>query len=210
VRVFHGEVLADPIRVHLSDSILDATSPELEALSDDTGSYAHVLLTVERSTVIGTVWTHAIDRAEDSIFLSLVKVARSQIGCMRFCYVPPGSRTPRRYNCQPDRAMQVIEAELRATAKEKKAPEPSRAEIDLAQQRESRRVHPQFNSLRYGTPTYCQLAHSCAVEIKRGASDQSEMGAFHDLYQPQREANLRTRLEEYTPAGMNAGIIFAS
>jgi len=33
---------------------------------------------------------------------------------------------------------------------------------------------------------------------------------FHDLFQPQREANLRTRLDEYTPAEMQAGIIFAS
>jgi hypothetical protein len=210
IRVFHSEVLADPLRVHLSDTILDATGSELEALSDDTGSYAHVLLTAERCTVIGTVWTHAIDRAEDSIFLSLVKVARRQIGCMRFCYVPPESRTPRRYNCQPDRAMQAIEEELRAIAKRHHAPEPGRAEIELAQKREARRVRPQFNSMRYGTPTYYQLAHSCAIEIKRGASDKSEMGAFHDLYQPQREANLRARLEEYTLAGMNAGIIFAS
>jgi hypothetical protein len=75
---------------------------------------------------------------------------------------------------------------------------------------EELRVQPQFNSLRYGTPTYCQLADACATEIKRGASDQSEMGAFHDLYQPQREANLRARLDEYIPAGMDAGIIFAS
>jgi hypothetical protein len=36
------------------------------------------------------------------------------------------------------------------------------------------------------------------------------MGAFHDLYQPQRESNLRARLDEYTPAGMTAGILFAS
>jgi len=210
IRVFHSEVLADPLQVHLSDTILDATGPELEALSDDTGSYAHVRLTIERSTVIGTIWTHAIDRAEDSIFLSLVKVARRQIGCMRFCYVPPDSRTPRRYHCQPDRAAQAIEAELRAVAKRAHAPKPSQSLIELAQQSEARRVRPQFNSLRYGTPTYCQLTHSCAIEIRRGASDESEMGVFHDLYQPQREANLRARLEEYTSAGMNAGIIFAS
>ena len=69
---------------------------------------------------------------------------------------------------------------------------------------------PQFNSTRYGTPTYCQLGHACAEEIKRGADDASEMGAFHDLFQPQRAANLRARLDEYTPAGMNAGIIYAS
>jgi hypothetical protein len=36
------------------------------------------------------------------------------------------------------------------------------------------------------------------------------MGVFHDLYQPQRAANLRARLDEYTPAGMQAGIILAS
>jgi hypothetical protein len=36
------------------------------------------------------------------------------------------------------------------------------------------------------------------------------MGVFHDLFQPQRAANLHARLNEYTPAGMNVGIIFAS
>ena len=40
----------------------------------------------------------------------------------------------------------------------------------------------------------------------RGADDEAEMGAFHDLYQPQRIANLRARLDEYTPAGIDAGI----
>jgi hypothetical protein len=47
-------------------------------------------------------------------------------------------------------------------------------------------------------------------EIRQGASDESEMGVFHNLFQPQREANLRARLDEYTPAGMDAGIFFAS
>ena len=77
-------------------------------------------------------------------------------------------------------------------------------------QREAVRVHPQFNSLRYGTPTYCQLSCDCAEEIKRGADDASEMGAFHDLFQPQRLANLRARIDEYTPAGMEAGIVIAT
>jgi hypothetical protein len=36
------------------------------------------------------------------------------------------------------------------------------------------------------------------------------MGAFHDLYQPQREANLLERLEEFVPAAMDAGVIFAT
>ena len=50
----------------------------------------------------------------------------------------------------------------------------------------------------------------CAEEIRRGAEDGSEMGAFHDLFQPQREDNLRARLDEYTPAGSDAGLIFSS
>ena len=71
-------------------------------------------------------------------------------------------------------------------------------------------MRPQLASRRYGTPTYARLAASCAREIRRGADDESEMGVFHDLYEPQREANLRTRLDEYTPAGLDAGLIFAS
>ena len=118
---------------------------------------------------------------------------------MRFCYVTPGSRTPRRYRCQPD----LVEKQARD-----EHPNPAEQEQAIAQER--LRVRPQFNSMRYGTPTYCQLALTCAEEIRRGADDESEMGAFHDLFQPQREANLLARLEEYTPAGMDAGIIFAS
>jgi hypothetical protein len=35
------------------------------------------------------------------------------------------------------------------------------------------------------------------------------MGVFHDLFQPQRAANLRARLDEFLPARLDAGIIFA-
>ena len=72
------------------------------------------------------------------------------------------------------------------------------------------RVRPQFNSMRYGWPVYCQLALSCPEEITRGADDESEMGVFHDLFQPQRALNLRARLDEFTPAGMEAGIIYVT
>jgi hypothetical protein len=119
---------------------------------------------------------------------------------MRFCYVPDGSRTPRRYNCQPDLVEQAVEENVDIPREEK----------GTAKQRESDRVRPLFNSTRYGNPTYCQLADDCAVEIKSGADDESEMGVFHDLFQPQRAANLRARLDEFTPAGMEAGIIYAS
>ncbi|HEY9420971.1 MAG TPA: hypothetical protein VIW92_06135, partial [Thermoanaerobaculia bacterium] len=74
---------------------------------------------------------------------------------------------------------------------------------------EPERVRPRFRSVRYGSPVYARLTDGCAEEIRRGADDQSEMGVFHHLYEPQRAANLRARLAEYTPAGADADLIFA-
>jgi hypothetical protein len=68
-------------------------------------------------------------------------------------------------------------------------------------------LRPLFTSERYGTPAYGRLSDACPPEIRRGADDGSEMGVFHDLYEPQREDSLRARLAEYTPAGTDAGII---
>ena len=68
-------------------------------------------------------------------------------------------------------------------------------------------MRPHFSGERYGTPVYGQLASGCADEIRRGAEDGAEMGAFHDLYQPQREDSLRARLAEYAPAGTDAGVV---
>jgi hypothetical protein len=36
------------------------------------------------------------------------------------------------------------------------------------------------------------------------------MGAFRRLYQPQREINLRLRLDEYLRFGLEAGVVFAT
>ena len=131
-------------------------------------------------------------------------MARSQYGCLRFSYVTtPGSRTPRRVRCQPDLVKQALTDA---------ADWPALAAGDRAarQAAEAQRVRPIFNSVRYGTNTYCQLAPTCAPEITGGADDESEMGVYHDLYQPQRAANLRARLAEYSPADMEAGLIFVS
>jgi hypothetical protein len=193
IRVDADEVETEPVCLHISDSIIDATSKDLPALVSTTLPIAYAKLTIVRSTVIGEIHTHAIELAENCIFNSKVRVARRQQGCIRFSYLPPRSRAPRKYECQPDSVI--------ARIKDKDKDE---------EMREALRVRPQFNSTRYGTPTYCQLSDTCADEIKRGADDESEMGVFHDLYQPQRAANLRARLDEYTPAGMEAGVIYGS
>ena len=203
IQVNQDEVKTDPIEIRIRDSVLDATDSDVEALGAPGWPHAHAAITFLRSTVIGYLQTHAIELAENSIFVGRVSVARRRRGCMRFCYVTPGSRTPRLYNCQPDLAEKPILAQFRQR-------EISREDRDRTIARERIRVRPEFTSTRYGTPAYCQLANDCADEIKHGADDQSEMGVFHDLYQPQRAANLRARLDEYTPAGMQSGIIYSS
>lgn len=147
-------------------------------------------LKVVNSTIIGKVNTLTMELASNAIFFAAllpgdlwpapVHAERLQAGCVRFSYVPPGSRLPRLFRCQP---------------------------ADVA---DAARVRPIFTSLRYGDAGYCQLSTSCAVEIRQGADDQAEMGAFHDLYQPQREANLSASLSEFLRFGLEAGIFFAS
>lgn len=195
IEVTADEDSTDPLCVDISDSIWDATSEEREALSGADGEIAYTRLKVARSTVIGQILSYEIVLAENCIFKGHIEVARRQVGCVRCCYVTPVARTPRRYECQPDLVVKAVD-ENYAMGQDR----------DRAEEQERFRVEPEFNSVRYGTPTYCQLAASCAEEITRGAEDEAEMGAFHDLYQPQRIANLRIRLDEYTPAGMDAGI----
>jgi hypothetical protein len=185
--VGHG-FRVDPICLKITDSIMDATNPGNEAIGAPGCPVAHARLTIKRCTVFGQIQVHAIDLGENCIFVGKITVARSQEGCLRFCYVTPGSRTPRRYECQPDLV--------------------TRGKSGDEKDSEASRVEPRFNSNRYGRPDYCQLSDDCAEEITGGADDESEMGAFHDLFQPQKATNLRARLDEYTPAGMDAGIIF--
>ncbi|MGK9169284.1 hypothetical protein KXR53_23420 [Inquilinus limosus] len=203
IQVERDEAELDPVEIRISDSIVDATADERIAIGASGKLCAFATLTVLRSTLIGQVQTHAITLAENSIFTGLVHACRRQIGCIRFSYVPPGSRTPRRYHCQPDLVEKAV-ADLFAEGKI--GPD----ERDERIESERLRVAPDFNSIRYGHAAYCQLTQSCAAEITTGAEDESEMGAFHDLFQPQRIAALRTRLAEYTPAGVNAGILLAT
>jgi hypothetical protein len=71
-------------------------------------------------------------------------------------------------------------------------------------------VLPHFTSLRYADPGYCQLRRSTSPLIREGADDGGEMGVMHALLQPQRETNLRIRLDEYLRFGLRAGLFYAT
>jgi hypothetical protein len=202
ILVYENEVQNDPLRITISDGIIDATNTERNALSQPVDNLAYAALNILRCTIFGHMRVHAIQLAENSIFTGRITVARRQQGCMRFCSIVHGSRTPRRFHCQPDLTIQAAEKQEQHVQNKRAREAYIHQEID--------RVRPRFNSIRYGNAAYCQLARHCASEITSGADDQSEMGVFHDLFQPQRETNLRTRLDEYTPAGMETGIIYMS
>ncbi len=71
----------------------------------------------------------------------------------------------------------------------------------------SSRIYPRFTSERYGDPGYAQLHKDIASEILEGGDNGAEMGAFNQLYQPQRISNLGSSLDEYLRFGVEAGIL---
>jgi hypothetical protein len=157
---------------------------------------------IERSTVIGHLSAKTLN-ASETIFTQSVETVRTQEGCVRFSYIAPGSRAPRRYRCQPDLA---VEKAIGETLKIK----PGLTAAEKAQIRNFTEgwLVPSFTARRYGQPAYAQLHLACPEEIRTGAEDGSEMGAFCHLKQPQRESNLRMRLQEYLPFGLQAGLIY--
>lgn len=178
------------VEVTIEHSIVDAGGRESPAFAglagtDDPGGP----LTVQRSTVIGTIRTREIPLGDSSIFLGVVTAEHRQRGCVRYSFVRPGSRVPRRYRCQP-----VIPAGA--------TPQDAR--------RLTARVEPCFTSLDVRHPGYAQLDVRGPQEILRGADDGSQMGVFSSLQQPQREDGLRIRLDEYLPVRLEAGNFYAT
>jgi hypothetical protein len=67
---------------------------------------------------------------------------------------------------------------------------------------------PLFYSLRYGDAAYAKLSPYTDDAIWRGADDGGEMGAFHFLLAPLRETDLRVRIQEFIPVGLEFGIFY--
>jgi hypothetical protein len=195
----HVPAHAEAIRA--LDSIVDGVG-EPALRGPEAGDAPCAPLHLERSTIVGPVLARAMTLASECIFTGLVTSDRVGIGCVRFSYVVPGSRTPRRYRCQPDLAERVA---LQA-APVSLTPAEWNALIESVR----RRIVPAFTDDDYGRPAYLQLTLSTPPEITEGAEDGAEMGVYAHLRQPQRAANLRVRLEEYLPFGLDAGLVFVT
>jgi hypothetical protein len=208
-----GAMRAPPnATVLVRHSIVDANSDTAVAYADLDGTGAGGTVSVVNSTIIGTMHSELLKLASNSIFFARtedgsapVRSERRQIGCVRFCWLPLEARVPRRYRCQPDLE---IAQQIEAAIKKSGAGTISDADRQAIQDAVVVRLVPAFTSLRYADPGYGQLRISAPEQIRTGADDEAEMGAFHDLFQPQRESNLRARLREYLRFGLEAGIFY--
>jgi hypothetical protein len=209
IRIEQEDGAREPGAIAISDSIVDATSESRTAIGGFGNQVGKTELSVWRSTLVGKVAVHALRYAEDSIFVSRLDVARRQIGCVRFCYVTPDSRTPRRYECQPDGALRHADAGISAKVK---ALPPMEFAAFKARERAlaQSRATPHFESMRYGSPNYLRLTGCGGPEIRQGAHDKSEMGVYHDLFEHQRLSMLGDRLADFVPASSDAAVIFAT
>lgn len=189
--------MATDANLFIEDSIVDAGNATSVALAGlDTAEIEIVagpVSEIKTSTIIGKVFARELTLVSDSILLARLAegdeaigwnapiwAQRKQTGCIRFSFLPFESIVPRRFRCQPDSAQNA------------------------------RRIAPRFTSLTFGQAAYCQLTAITSDLIRRGAEDESEMGAFHHLYAPQRETNLTIRLREYLRVGLQAGIFYQS
>ncbi|MGL4961288.1 MAG: hypothetical protein ACRC67_08640 [Inquilinus sp.] len=183
-------------RLVLLDCVIDGV--DAAAIAGPPAGSSGPPIRVERCTIRGAVRVRQVDLATACIFDGLVVALRRQVGCIRFSYVSEVSQTPRRYRCQPDLAIRkAIEAAGALTPAQK----------ILLRQQVAARVKPEYTAEAYGQPAYLQLHRNGPEEIAAGAEDGSEMGVWCHLKQPQREANLRLRLEEYLPFGLESGLI---
>jgi hypothetical protein len=175
--------------VEIVDSIVDANGADQVAYASTAGGAAAGPLTLERCTVIGRIHTHAMPLATNAILLADAAASGDWKAPVRVDRRQEGCV---RFSYVPATASVPRRFRCRPAAGD----DPG--------------MRPVFTSRDHGDATYLQLDDRCPAEIRQGADDGAEMGAFHLLFQPQREANLRLRLDEYLRLGLEAGIFHAS
>ena len=190
--ILGGIQVFELVTTSISDSIVDATAKTEVAYSALGGTGAGGALTLIGCTVVGKV--HAT-------LLSLVSNCIVWAGLSETdLWTSPPSQQPAplwadrkqegciRFSFVP--VGSVIPRQFHCVTQAPGSPEPI------------------FVSLRYGQPGYCKLFASTTDEVRRGADDGGEMGAFHFVLAPLRETDLRTRMQEYIPVGLEYGIFY--
>lgn len=195
-------------KLYLLDCIVDGIgSPAISATG--TTDQPVPSTTIERTTIFGPSYFRSLELATEVIFTGPVITEERHKGCVRFSFVPYGSQTPRRYRCQPDFEIAKTIRKAKDRAKDEGIMLSS-SDLDEISAEIRAWLVPTFTAEDYGNPGYAQLRINGPVQIRTGAEDGSEMGAFSHLKQPQRETNLRIRLDEYLPFGLVPGIMYVT
>ena len=183
------QIIADA-EVTLSDCIVDAGAPENAAYAGDPAGGPGGTLTVTESTLIGKLRTQLLQLGSNSIFVARLGAAPAETW----------------------RAPLIVERRQEGCVRFSYVPLGSETprRYRCVPDKDHPSALPHFTSLRYGDPGYGQLRPATDKAIRQGASDEGEMGVLHALFQPQRETNLRVRLDEYLRFGLHAGVFYAS
>ncbi len=176
-------VVLDPTaRLEMEHSVVDAAG-------DVAVEASQCAVALRGSTLFGATRAGSIE-ASDSLFIGSVHAARRQVGGVEYSFVPHGSRTPPRRDCQPDLALQTSPLDEHGWIRA--------------------RLVPSFTSTHFGDPGYAQLTASTPSQLRAGARNDAEMGAFHLLYQPLRMTSFINTLREFLPAGRDLGVFLIS
>jgi len=139
---------------------------------------------LERCTVLGQIYAEAITRAHDCLLTERVRVLHANESGLQWCALPWSSRgLPHQHCILFSAPAEAVKPGVLASA-------------------------PSFVSRSPSAAGYGRLAEGGPPELLYGSEDGGELGAFHDLHEGQRLAELRETLDEYLPAGLSAGTTF--
>ena len=175
-------------QLELRDCIVDAGSPEAIAFEGTAPGEPGAEMTIRDSTVIGKVHARLMTLASNTLFFARLAPTDPWAAPL---WVERKQQGCVRFCFVPTGSL--VPQRFRCVPDEKHPD-----------------VLPHFTSLRYGDPGYAQLRHATARAIREGASDEGEIGVMHPLFQPQRETNLRIRLDEYLRFGLHAGLFYVT
>jgi hypothetical protein len=173
------------VTVQVADSIIDATNRTHVVYAALNGMSGGGALTLLGCTVIGKVHATVLSMVSNSIFWGALTTGDSWTTAL-----------------VSDRRQQGC---VRFTFLPEGARTPRRFEC-VEQALAS--PQPIFFALRYGRPGYLKLLASTPDVVRRGADDGGEMGSFHFVLAPLREIDLRVRMQEYLPVGLEFGVIY--
>jgi len=178
--------------VTLTGCIVDATDPGYTAYAATDETDGGAALTLNACTVVGKVHSTLLTLVTNSIvWANMLK---------------PGTKPPFPKNVTPglvaDRKQQGC-VRFSFLPYDAITPPPFHCV-----QQAAAAPQPLFVTTHYGQPGYLKLMASTDNSIRRGADDGGEMGAYHSLLAPQRESDLKIRMQEYLPVGLEFGLIY--